>query len=189
MSLSAFIFQVLTLALLEVFLSLDNAVVLALIARELPEQDQKKALRYGLWGAVILRLAAVAIASELMHFSWVKVVGGGYLLYLAIRYFFSKGKDGESSKTKAFASFWKTVVLIEFMDLAFAVDSILAAVAMTNSYLAIVFGGLIGVVAIRFAAQGMIRLLSQYPRLESLAYFLIAGVGLKVAIEGVHSFW
>lgn len=175
------------IALLETFLSIDNAVVLALIARELEPVQQKKALRYGLIGAIVLRLLAVGLATYLIHYQWVKIIGGLYLGYLAVRYFIGKKKKN-AHKDLASQNFWKTVAMIEFTDLAFAVDSILAAVAISNQYWIVVAGGLIGVVTIRFAAQGMIRVLERFPKLESIAYALIAGVALKVIYEGAHSF-
>jgi YkoY family integral membrane protein len=182
------IVAILTIATLESFLSLDNAVVLALIARELKPDQQKKALRYGLLGAVVLRLAAVGVASVLIKYAWVKILGGLYLGYLAVKYFLNREKQ-HLKKTKAYPSFWKTVAMIEVTDLAFAIDSILAAVALTNHYWVIVAGGLIGVLVIRFAAQGMIKLLDRHPKLEAIAYVLILGVSIKVLYQGVHSFW
>jgi YkoY family integral membrane protein len=181
------IVAVLTIAALETFLSLDNAIVLALIARKLDPVQQKRALRYGLLGAVVLRIAAVGIATLLIRYAWVKILGGLYLGYLAVSYFL--GKSEEDNLTKAHPSFWKTVLTIELMDLAFAVDSILAAVALTQNYWVIVVGGLIGVVVIRFAAQGFIKLLERYPKLETAAYVLIGAVAAKVLYEGAHSFW
>ncbi|MBC7396835.1 MAG: hypothetical protein H7333_05270 [Bdellovibrionales bacterium] len=181
------ILSVLTIAVLESFLSLDNAVVLALIAKELKPSEQKKALRYGLLGAVILRLGAVALAATLIKYSWVKLVGGAYLLFLVLKYFIKKHTN-KDKKHKAYSSFWKTVFMIELTDLAFAVDSILAAVALSSNYWVIVAGGLIGVLVIRFAAQGMIKLLNRWPKLEVFAYLLIAVVSVKVIIEGIHSF-
>jgi YkoY family integral membrane protein len=183
----AILASILGIALLETFLSIDNAVVLALIARELEPVQQKKALRYGLLGAIALRLVAVGLATYLIHYQWVKILGGLYLGYLAIRYFIGKKKKNKH-KDLASDSFWKTVAMIEFTDLAFAVDSILAAVAVSDKYWVVVAGGLIGVVAIRFAAQGMIKLLERFPKLESIAYALIAAVALKVIYEGAHSF-
>jgi len=182
-----FALTVMTLAALETLLSLDNAVVLALIARELPEAEQKKALRYGLWGAILLRIVAVYFATHLVNHAWVKALGGAYLLWLAIRYFAKWGSE-KKHKRRASQNFWTVVFWIELTDLVFAVDSILAAVAITNQYWAIVLGGLIGVVAIRFAAGRLVILLDRYPKLESLAYLLVAGVGLKVLFEVSHSF-
>jgi YkoY family integral membrane protein len=176
-----------TIAVLESFLSLDNAVVLALIARKLKPEEQKRALRYGLLGAVVLRIAAVGVATWLIQYRWVKIAGGIYLAYLALSYFL--GKKDDEKVAKAFPTFWKTVLMIELTDLAFAIDSILAAVALTSKYWVIVIGGLIGVVVIRFAAQGVIKLLERYPKLETFAYVLIALVAAKVIFEGIHSFW
>jgi YkoY family integral membrane protein len=179
--------SILTIAFLEIFLSLDNAIVLALIARELKPSEQKKALAYGLFGAVILRLAAVGVATELIAYPWIKIIGGVYLAYLVIRFFLAP--HPKKKTTKSSQSFWMTVFWIEVTDLAFAVDSILAAVAMTRNYWIVVAGGLMGVVVIRFSAQGMIKLLERYPKIESIAYLFIAGVALKTLYEGIHSFW
>ncbi|NDF14626.1 hypothetical protein EB061_04815 [bacterium] len=171
-----------SLAVLETLLSIDNAVILALMARELPEAQQKKALRYGLIGAVVLRLLAVYLATHLVRYAWVKTLGGAYLLWLAIRYFFKWGSSGEKPR-RASTHFWTVVFWIEVTDLVFAVDSILAAVAITDQYWVIVFGGLLGVVAIRFAAGNLIKLLNRYPKLESVAYLLVAAVGIKVLYQ------
>jgi YkoY family integral membrane protein len=177
-----FIATSVSLAVLETLLSIDNAVILALMARELPEAQQKKALRYGLIGAVVLRLLAVYSATRLVQYAWVKALGGAYLLWLAIRYFFKWGSSGEKTR-KASTRFWVVVFWIEVTDLVFAVDSILAAVAITDQYWVIVSGGLLGVVAIRFAAGRLIQLLNRFPKLESFAYLLVAGVGIKVLYQ------
>jgi YkoY family integral membrane protein len=182
-----FIGTVLSLAVLETLLSIDNAVILALMARELPEKEQKKALRYGLIGAVVFRTLAVYFATRLVQYAWVKALGGAYLLWLAIRYFFKKGGEEAKKPKRSLTRFWEVVFWIEVTDLVFAVDSILAAVAITTDYWAIVVGGILGVVAIRFAAGGMIKLLNRYPRLESLAYLLVAAVGIKVLYQVTYS--
>jgi YkoY family integral membrane protein len=177
-----FIATSVSLAVLETLLSIDNAVILALMARELPEAQQKKALRYGLIGAVVLRLLAVYSATHLVRYAWVKALGGAYLLWLSIRYFFKWGSSNPKTR-KASAHFWTVVFWIEVTDLVFAVDSILAAVAITDEYWVIVSGGLLGVVAIRFAAGHLIKLLNRFPKLESFAYLLVAGVGIKVLYQ------
>jgi YkoY family integral membrane protein len=179
---------VLSLALLEALLSIDNAVILALMARELKPELQKRALRYGLIGAVILRLMAVALATEVVKYPWLRAVGGAYLLWLAIKYFLRKGGEDEAKSRKTSANFWVVVFWIEVTDLIFAVDSILAAVAVTTDYWSIVTGGILGVILIRFAAEKMIALLNRYPRIETFAYLLVGGVGLKVLYQVGHSF-
>ena len=78
---------VLTLVILEGLLSADNALVLAVMVRHLPARQQKQALRYGLWGAFGFRLIAVLLSAVLMRFWIFKVVGGLYLVYLALAHF------------------------------------------------------------------------------------------------------
>jgi YkoY family integral membrane protein len=180
---------VVSLALLEALLSIDNAVILALMARELKPELQKRALRYGLIGAVILRLIAVALATEVVKYPWLRAIGGAYLLWLAIKYFMKRGgSEGGSGPKKSSTQFWVVVFWIEVTDLIFAVDSILAAVAVTTDYWSIVTGGILGVILIRFAAERMIQLLNRFPKIETFAYLLVAGVGIKVLYQVAHSF-
>lgn len=170
------------LVFLEGILSLDNALVLAIIARGVKPELQKKVLTYGLVGAVVFRMTAIFFASELIHYHWIKFIGGGYLLWLAIRYFLFEEKDDETRTVQR--GFWTTVAVVELTDIAFAVDSILAGVALTNQYWIIVTGGLIGTLLMRFAANQFIRLLKVFPNLETTAYLLITIIGLKVILEG-----
>lgn len=173
------------LVFLEGILSLDNALVLAIIARGVRPDLQRKVLTYGLVGAVVFRMIAIFFANTLIHYTWIKFVGGGYLLWLAIKYFFFQEVEKHPDEP-IHRGFWATVLVVELTDIAFAVDSILAAVALTNKYWVIVTGGLIGTFAMRFAANQFIRLLEVFPNLERTAYQLIAVVGSKVILEGFH---
>ncbi|MDB5037417.1 MAG: alx [Bacteriovoracaceae bacterium] len=177
-----------TLALLiflEGALSIDNAVVLALLAGKLPKALQKKALWYGIIGSIIFRVLSLFLANQLMQWNWVKFVGGGYLLYMGISYWTtSEEKRAARRKTGGANSFWKTVILIELMDLAFAADSILAAVAISRKLWVVVAGGLIGMILMRFAASLFIRILEIFPAFEDSAYLLILLIGGKLCIEG-----
>jgi len=174
------------LVFLEGVLSIDNALVLALLAKPLPPEQQKKALTYGLIGAVVFRFIAIGLAAFLMKWVWVKFVGGGYLIWVALAHFFSKSKPETSKKEMKSTSFWKTVLVIELTDIAFAVDSILAAVALTNKFWIIFAGGVIGLVLMRFAAGYFIRLLDRFPKFETSAYLLVFLIGLKLVVDGFH---
>jgi YkoY family integral membrane protein len=181
------IFLVLFLAFLEGILSIDNALVLALAAKGLPQNLQRKALTYGLAGAVIFRIAALFIVRQLMAWTWVKYVGGGYLIFISLQHLLKKKHDDHHDASKApVRSFWKTVIVIELMDIAFAVDSILAAVALTNKFWIVFIGGFIGVILIRFSASVFIKLLNRFPAFESTAYLLILWIGIKLVLEGIH---
>jgi len=208
------------LVVLEGVLSIDNALVLGLLARRLPKHLQSKALTYGLAGAFVFRVIAIAAAAYLLHWRFVKLLGGAYLVYVSAKHFFFEGDEpapeaapraapeqlenqiaahepaGVAALDAALggghAGFWPTVVVIELTDIAFAVDSILAAIAMipsvpgdrTNPKLWVVLtGGMFGVILMRFAAVLFIRLLERFPRFETSAYLLVAVIGLKLLSE------
>ncbi|MCM0604644.1 MAG: hypothetical protein KA715_00990 [Xanthomonadaceae bacterium] len=175
------------LGVLEVILSVDNALVLAILASQLPKEQQKKALTYGMAGAFFFRVVAIAAANYLIHLNWIKFVGGGYLVWLAMKNLIAGHESDNEDKVKpASPQFWKAVMMIQFTDIAFAVDSILAAVAISNQFWIIVCGGFIGIVMIRFAATGFMKLLEKFPRFNQAAYLLVLTIGIKVILEGFH---
>jgi len=176
-----------TLAILEGILSVDNSLVLAILVRSLPKEQQKKALMYGIFGAFFFRVLALVFAAHLMRFLAFKIIGGGYLVYLAMKHmFFFYKEDAHQARPKVAASFWKTVVIVELTDIAFSIDSITTAVAMSSKLIVIWLAGIMGIIFLRFAAGVFIRLLETLPRLEDLAYQLIFFVGTKLLLEGFH---
>ncbi|GAW93510.1 TerC family protein [Calderihabitans maritimus] len=192
---------------LEGILAADNALVLAIMVKHLPEKARKKALLYGLGGAFLFRFASLFIISFLVGVWQVQAIGAAYLLFISINHivkeFFINGKEHEARriKTKKGEGFWTTVIKVELADIAFAVDSILAAVALaltlpdTNlppigsldgaKFLVIIFGGLIGVVIMRFAANWLVNILNRKPGLETAAFILVGWVGIKLAIHAL----
>ncbi|MEJ7637123.1 MAG: TerC family protein [Singulisphaera sp.] len=185
---------VVTLVFLEGLLSADNALVLAVMVRHLPKDQQKRALRYGIWGAFIFRAIAVLLSSFLLDFWHFKVIGGLYLLYLSVAHFVSGGDGEGASKASRFGSgFWGTVAAVELADIAFSIDSILAAVAMAperlgpNWRLATVYiGGILGIITMRYVAGYFITLLDKFSGLATGAYVLVAWIGLKLILGGLH---
>jgi YkoY family integral membrane protein len=183
------------LVFLEGALSIDNALVLAVMARSLPPSQRQKALTYGIWGAVGFRILAIAFLSYLLKWVWVKWVGGAYLLYLAGKHFFGKPEEEAQVKEISAANFWRVVAAVELTDIAFSADSILASIAVSKKMWIVVVGGILGIIAMRFAAKGFITLLERFPRFEQSAYQLVALVGAKLFLEGfrVHvppvGFW
>jgi len=189
---------VLVLVILEGLLSIDNALVLGLLAGRLPEKEHTKALTYGLVGSFIFRLLATLAAAWLLKWWWLKLIGGLYLLSVAVKYFvFSPRNRGKktSSHANEHLAFWSSVLAIELTDIAFATDSILAGIALIgptpphspgaiHPKLWIIFvGGMIGVILMRIAASGFILLLKRFPRFETTAYLLVLIVGLKLIAD------
>jgi len=185
------------LVLLEGLLSADNALVLAVMVRHLPRSQQRRVLFYGIWGAVGFRILALSLSSILLKIWYCKVIGGGYLLYLALSHFFwpeDSSKGHESRPSRWLRGFWGTVTSITLADIAFSIDSILAAVATAEGFpdrfgdggkLFIVFvGGVLGIITIRFMVRYFLIVLERFPGLEEGAYYLVAWIGLKLLING-----
>jgi YkoY family integral membrane protein len=201
------------LVLLEGVLSIDNALVLGLLARRVPKRLRPRALSYGLIGALVFRIVAIIAAGWLLHWRFPKLIGGLYLLYVAIKHFISPEKEhveesleqtahesldediGEMQRMTTHSKlFWNAVIAIELTDIAFAVDSIVAAIAMVSSgphpghrfhpkLWLVVIGGMLGVVAMRFAAAIFIKLLDKFPRFEISAYLLVLVIGGKLVLD------
>jgi YkoY family integral membrane protein len=173
------------LIFLEGILSLDNALVLALMVRGLPAEQRQKALTYGIWGAFLFRFISLFFLTTLMSLTWIKFVGGGYLIYIALRNLIAPKKEDEFGLLK-WSSFWRVVLCVEIMDIAFSVDSILAAVSLTQNYWVVVTGGILGIMMMRFAAVVFIHLLRIFPNLERTAYLLVLTIGAKLVIQGFN---
>jgi len=181
------------LVLLEGLLSADNALVLAILVMGLPREQHSRALRYGLFAAFGFRFIAVALAAFLFRAAWIKLAGGGYLLYLASAHF-AGAADGESNRPVpearpawGLSAFWATVVRVELINIAFSVDSILVAVAMSPKLWVVMTGGIVGIVAMRVVAGELIALLRRYPSIVDGAFAIIAWVGIKLLIEYAHA--
>jgi YkoY family integral membrane protein len=201
-------FTVATLVVLEGLLSADNALVLAVMVRHLPKHQQKRALRYGMLGAFGFRLIAVVFASTLLHYWILKVLGGVYLLFIAISHL-AHGEDepGTERRSKFGSGFWGTVIGVEVTDIAFSIDSILAAVGTAAALrpelgdrllfsipglvdvdvrlLVIYIGGILGIVAMRFVAGYFLILLDRFQGLAVGAYYLVGWIGLKLLGGGL----
>jgi len=191
----------LVLIVLEGLLAADNAVVMAVMVKHLPVVQQKKALFYGLLGAFVLRFAALFLITFLVNWWWVQGIGAAYLLFICCKHIYEMRKhNGEEHqpKEKKASGFWSTVIKVEAADLAFAIDSMLAAVALAvtlpelgnfhigginaGQFLVMFLGGIIGLIIMRFAAQWFVRLLQQYPSLETAAFLIVGWVGIKLTV-------
>jgi YkoY family integral membrane protein len=190
------------LVVIESLLSVDNAAVLATMVMDLPEKKRPAALKYGILGAYFFRGLCLFFASFLVQIWWLKPVGGLYLLYLVWAwlqgkktpekeddYFNKQGNFFYKWTSGPLGAFWSTVLLIEMMDLAFSIDNIFAAVAFTDNLLLICIGVFIGILAMRFVAQGFVGLMERYPFLETCAFLVIGLLGLKLSLSALEHFY
>ena len=195
----------LVLIVLEGILAADNALVLAIMVKHLPEDRRKKALFYGLAGAFVFRFGSLFIISFLVDVWQVQAIGAMYLLFIAGNHLFktyvkkdNPEEEKEKETKKKEENFWWTVFKVEVADIAFAVDSILASVALamtlpetglgtigsldTGQFIVILSGGIIGLVIMRFAASAFVLLLKRKPGLETAAFLIVGWVGVKLAV-------
>jgi len=177
------------LVALEGLLSADNALVMAILVLGLPKNLHSSALRYGLIGGFAFRIIATMLASSLIRVGWIRLVGGLYLLYLTYTHF--RGGAGTDDRRQVPAAkqwlglppFWATVVRVELINLAFSIDSILVAVAMSPKLWVVITGGVLGIVAMRLVVGQLLALVQRYPPLVDGAFVIIAWVGFKLCWE------
>jgi YkoY family integral membrane protein len=196
------------LVLLEGLFSADNALVLAVMVRHLPRIEQRRVLMWGIWGAIGFRVLALSLSSMLLTLWYCKVAGGLYLLYLAGSHFLlhrdepggpleSSGVGPAPAARRLVSGFCGTVVSITITDIVFSIDSILAAVAMAESFPArfgdrgklyiVLVGGILGIITMRFVVKYFLILLERFPGLDDGAYYLVAWIGLKLLVSGLHA--
>ena len=171
---------------LELLLSADNAIALAAIARGQKDPSlERRALNLGIGMAFGLRVALILLAQFVLAFPPIQLVAGLYLLWLCIRYLQNlsdQSADADQSPTMRNVSFGRTVLTLAVTDLAFSIDSVAAAVAISDQILLVVTGALIGVVALRLTSGLFIRWLQIYPRLETAGFLAVGFVGLKLLV-------
>lgn len=184
-----------TLVVLEALLSADNALVLAIMVRHLPEEERKKALLYGLGGAFAFRLVAIVFATVVLEQWWLQALGGAYLAFLTVKHFITSSGGDDKKVKKPKGGFWPTVIAVELTDIAFALDSVLAGIAFItlpkegvqeDKVWVVVVGAMIGIVLLRFAAGAFSKLLDRYPGLDHVAYTLVGWVGIKLLSHAFH---
>ncbi|MFY7696345.1 MAG: TerC family protein [Cyanobium sp.] len=185
------------LVALEAVLSADNAIALAAISRRLQDPVlQRRALNFGLALALVFRLLLVLAARWVLHFPPLQLLASAYLLWLCGSHFFhfgasadgeeEKGADageGTSEEETATRSLLPVVATLAFTDLAFSLDSVAAAVAVSDRLALVMAGGVIGVIALRLTAELFIRWLGIYRHLESAGYLAVGLVGVRLLVR------
>jgi len=195
---------------LEAVLSADNAIALAAISRRLHDPvRQRQALNLGLLLALLFRLGLIAAARWVLAFWPLQLLAAGYLLVLCGRHLLgldggedapdaaSQAAPGATSEAASGAApeaapeaapygaggLGSVVLTLALTDLAFSLDSVAAAVAVTDRLLLVMAGGVIGVVALRLTAELFIRWLEVFLRLETAGYLAVGLVGLRLLLR------
>ena len=160
--------------LINIVLSGDNAVVIALASRSLPPQQQKKAILFGSMGAIGLRIVLTFFAVYLLSQPYLKLVGAALLLWIGIGLL--KGDDGEAELAghSNLAAAIKTIIVA---DLVMSLDNVIAvAAAAKGSMVLLVLGLLISIPLVVFGSTLMIKLMERFPIIVILGAALIGWV-------------
>jgi len=176
-----------SLIAIEGLLSVDNVLIIAARVKHLPDAERLRARKYAIMGAYGFRLLCLLFASILIEHEWVKVLGGGYLIYLMCQHL-GVGEAGESSQqqqsdSRQGSGFTAAVVSLLVADAAFSIDNIVAAVALSPKLWVVVLGVTLGMVSMFFVAGTFSKLVDRFPILEKLAYVLVGYVGLQIFAE------
>ena len=182
------------LIVIEGLLSVDNVLGIAALANELPEHQQRKAIRLGLAGAYIFRVGALLIASWLVANQWVRWLGAGYLLWLMCSHLTKHGMPDDEGRVKPVRSTLAGALLqISIMDLSLSIDNVIAAVGLAGKHpdgtpvmWPIYTGVALAILALQAIAPHAVRLLKKYPVLEPTAFVLIGYVGLLLLGEEIY---
>ncbi len=164
-----------------IILSGDNAVVIALACRSLPPKQQKWGIILGAGAAVLLRIVFVLIISWLLDVPWLKLVGGALLFWIGYKLMLPE--EGEGHEVEAASNLRKAVLIVLWADLVMSLDNVIAiAAAARNDTLLIILGLAISVPLVVFGAALMIRLLQRFPILITLGAALIGYIGGEVMV-------
>ncbi|EER60357.1 Integral membrane protein TerC [Acidovorax delafieldii 2AN] len=174
---------------INIILSGDNAVVIALAARSLPPHQQRKAVFWGSGAAVVLRIVLTVVAAKLLELSFLQIIGGCLLLWIGLQLLSDDGdEEGES---KSYGNLMAAVRTILIADLVMSLDNVIAVAAAAHGNLVLLVLGLaISIPLVIFGSTLMIKLMERFPVIVVLGAALIGWVGGETIVSdaSLHDF-
>jgi YkoY family integral membrane protein len=173
---------IISLFIIEVLLSVDNALVNATLAESLPEEKRKKAIRIGIILGAVFRIIALFLVAIIIQNVWLKILGGLYLVYLAISHL---GKvvteEGKSLTPKT--TYRGVIFQIALADIVFSIDNVISAVSFSENIYIVMLGVGIGVISMLFITPILSKLIHKYKGMPQAAYAIVGFVGLALLVE------
>jgi YjbE family integral membrane protein len=164
-----------------IILSGDNAVVIALAARSLPEKQQKQAVFWGAAAAVVLRIVLTLVAVELLRLPYLKLVGGALLFWIALKLLIPEDDGGDDVTSSSHLMGAIKTILIA--DLVMSLDNVIAVAAVAKgSFMLLVLGLLISIPLVVYGATMLMRLMDRYPAIITVGAALIGFVAGEMAV-------
>jgi YjbE family integral membrane protein len=167
---------------INIILSGDNAVVIAMAARSLPPAQQTKAVLFGSGAAVVLRIVLTVVAAKLLALPWLQILGGALLLWIGVQ-LLSEEEDGDDEE-KQYGSMFAAVRTILLADLVMSLDNVIAvAAAAQGSMVLLILGLAISIPLVIFGSTLMIKLMERFPVIVMLGAALIGWVGGETIVS------
>jgi YjbE family integral membrane protein len=161
---------------INIILSGDNAVVIALAARSLPDHQQRQAILFGSGAAVVLRIALTVVAAALLELSFLQIIGGILLLYIGAQLLSEDGGEDEGEVEKA--SLFAAIRTILIADIVMSLDNVIAVAAAAKGNMTLLILGLaISIPMVIFGSAIMIKLMMRFPIIVTFGACLIGWVG------------
>jgi YjbE family integral membrane protein len=178
---STLMLQALEIIWVNILLSGDNAVVIALACRSLPDGQRQKAVMLGAAAAVILRIIFTLMTTALLGLPWVKLIGGLLLLWIAIKLLVPEDEDPDIA---AHSNLWKAVQTVAIADVVMSLDNVIAIAAVAKgNWSLIIFGLLISIPLVVFGSQLIMKIMNRYPIVIWLGAALLGYVAAEIMIE------
>ena len=169
---------------INIILSGDNAVVIALAARSLPPAQQQKAVLFGSGAAVVLRIVLTVVAVKLLALPYLQIVGGLLLLYIGVQLL--GDEDEDEGEGKEYGSLFAAVRTILIADLVMSLDNVIAVAAAAQGNTTLLILGLaISIPLVIFGSTLMIKLMERFPIIVMLGAALIGWVGGETIVNDV----
>jgi len=175
--------------LVNIVLSGDNAVVIALAARSLPPHQQKKAIAWGAGAAVAMRIVLTIIAVEMLKWPWLKLIGAVLLLWIAVKLLLPEHDGGEGVDSSD--NLWAAIKTILIADLVMSLDNVIGvAAAAKGSMTLLILGLAISIPLVIFGATMLMKLMQRYPVIITIGAALLGWVaGDMAATDPVVKDW
>jgi YjbE family integral membrane protein len=156
--------DVFKIIVIDLLLSGDNAVVIALACRNLPEAQRRKGIMYGVGGAIGLRIVLTFFAVNLLSLPYLKLVGALLLLWIGIKLILPDEDEHGAANIKAEAHLWGAIKTIIIADFVMSLDNVIGVAAAAKGNVGLlVFGLLVSIPLIAWSSQLVLKLIDRYP--------------------------
>jgi len=183
-----FLLALLQIVGLNIVLSGDNAVVIALAARALPPQQRRTAVMWGSAAAIVLRIALTVAAAKLLLLPYLKLIGAALLVYIGVQ-LLAPGDEDAASDAGAPAGMFAAIRTILIADLVMSLDNVLAvAAAAKDDMVLLVVGLLMSIPLIGFGSTLLMTLMERWPLIVTIGGALLGWVAGEMAVSdpGIH---